>query len=68
MKGKWSGLFRWRLSALVPKDKVFVAESGIVTDDDVKYLLDSRVDAFLIGRAFMESENPKELAQHWKQL
>lgn len=57
-----------RLSALVPKDKVFVAESGIVTDDDVKYLLDSRVDAFLIGRAFMESENPKELAQHWKQL
>ena len=57
-----------RLSAMVPEDKVFVAESGIVSDEDVKFLKDSRVDAFLIGRAFMEAENPKELAEHWKSL
>lgn len=57
-----------RLSKMVPDDKVFVAESGIVKDEDVRYLLDSRVDAFLIGRAFMEAENPKQLARHWKQL
>lgn len=57
-----------RLSAMVPKGKIFVAESGIVSDEDVKFLKDSRVDAFLIGRAFMEAENPRELAQHWKSL
>ncbi len=57
-----------RLSKLVPKDKVFVAESGIVKDEDVQFLKDSRVDAFLIGRAFMESENPRELAKRWKSL
>lgn len=57
-----------RLSKMVPDGKVFVAESGIVKDEDVRYLLDSRVDAFLIGRAFMEAENPKQLAKHWKQL
>lgn len=57
-----------RLSKYMPKEKVFVAESGIVSDEDVKFLKDCRVDAFLIGRAFMESENPKELAQKWKNL
>lgn len=57
-----------RLSKYMPKEKVFVAESGIVSDKDVNFLKDCRVDAFLIGRAFMESENPKELAQKWKNL
>ena len=57
-----------RLRKYVPQDKVFVAESGIVTDDDVKLLKESGVDAFLIGRAFMEAENPRALAQHFKQL
>ena len=52
----------------MPREKIFVAESGIVSDEDVKFLKDCRVDAFLIGRAFMESENPKELAQKWKNL
>ncbi len=57
-----------RLSKYIPKDKVFVAESGITSDEDVRFLLQSRVDAFLIGRAFMEVKNPKELAKHWKSL
>lgn len=57
-----------RLSSMVPEGKVFVAESGIVSDEDVKYLKDCRVDAFLIGRAFMEAKNPRELAKHWKSL
>ena len=57
-----------RLSVMVPEGKVFVAESGVVSDEDVKSLKDSRVDAFLIGRAFMEAENPRELAKHWKSL
>jgi indole-3-glycerol phosphate synthase len=37
-------------------------------DDDVKYLKEIGTDAFLIGRAFMESENPRELAARWKAL
>lgn len=57
-----------RLSKLVPEGKIFVAESGIVSDEDVRFLKDSRVDAFLIGRAFMEAENPRELARRWKAL
>lgn len=57
-----------RLSAMVPKDKVFVAESGIVGDEDVKFLKECRVDAFLIGRALMEADHPRELARRWKSL
>lgn len=57
-----------RLGAMVPKDKVFVAESGILTDEDVKFLKECDVDAFLIGRALMEAEHPHEVAARWKQL
>ncbi len=57
-----------RLRGMVAADKVFVAESGIVTNADVLTLKDYRVDAFLIGRAFMEADNPKELAKRWKTL
>lgn len=57
-----------RLSGMVPKEKVFVAESGIVTDEDVAFLTECRVDAFLIGRALMEAEHPREVAARWKAL
>lgn len=57
-----------RLSKMVPDDRILVAESGIVSDEDVKYLKECRVDAFLIGRAFMEAANPQKLAKHWKAL
>ena len=53
-----------RLRGMVKEEKVFVAESGIVKDEDVLVLKEQRVDAFLIGRAFMEAENPKALAKH----
>ena len=55
-----------RLKKYIPDDKISVAESGIMNDSDVEYLKEVGVDAFLIGRAFMESENPKELALRWK--
>ncbi|MCC8168453.1 MAG: indole-3-glycerol phosphate synthase TrpC [Clostridiales bacterium] len=57
-----------RLRPYVPQDKVFVAESGIMGDSDVKFLKDTGVDAFLIGRAFMEAAKPQELALRWKSL
>ena len=55
-----------RLKKYIPDDKVYVAESGIMGDEDVKYLKEVGVDAFLIGRAFMEAEDPRSLAQKWK--
>lgn len=57
-----------RLRPNVPGDKVFVAESGIMGDADVRFLHSCGVDAFLIGRAFMESEDPQALATRWRKL
>ena len=57
-----------RLRKYIPDDKVFVAESGIMGDEDVIFLKEVGVDGFLIGRAFMEADNPRELAKHWKSL
>ena len=57
-----------RLRPYIPKDKVFVTESGIMNDEDVRFLHEVGVDGFLIGRAFMEAENPKELAKRWKAI
>ena len=57
-----------RLRPMVPKEKCFVAESGIITDDDIRLLKEQQVDAFLIGRALMEADDPQALADHWKSL
>lgn len=57
-----------RLSVMIPEDKVFVAESGILSDEDVRFLKQCRVDAFLIGRALMEAEHPAEVVRQWKSL
>lgn len=57
-----------RLSAMLPEGKVFVSESGVTKDADLEYLRDCQVDALLIGRAFMESEQPRELAARWKSI
>ncbi len=57
-----------KLRKLVPKDTAFVSESGIVCDDDIRFLKEYDVDAFLIGRAFMESKNPRQEARHIKEV
>ena len=57
-----------RLRKYIPEDKLYIAESGIMSDEDVRFLKETGVDGFLIGRAFMESDNPKELAQKWKSM
>lgn len=57
-----------RLSNLVNAEVVFVSESGISTKEDISFLKNCNVNALLIGRAFMESENPKELAKSWKEI
>ena len=56
------------LAKMVPHGKILVSESGVSSDDDVRVLKESAVHALLIGTAFMESENPEELAQNWKMI
>lgn len=50
-----------RLRKLVPENILFVAESGIKNNGDIKRLREAKVDAVLIGESFMKSENKKEM-------
>lgn len=57
-----------RLRPMVPDGTVFVSESGVAKDEDIAFLKECKVDALLIGRAFMESDNPMALATRWKSI
>ena len=48
----------------VPKDRLLVTESGIITAQDVALMRGHGVDAFLVGEALMRAEDPgAELAR-----
>ena len=48
----------------VPADRLLVTESGILKSEDVQRMRDAKVHAFLVGEAFMRSDEPGEaLAQ-----
>lgn len=49
-----------RLRQAVPKDIIFVAESGIKTAEDMTVLKEAGVNAVLIGETLMRSPNKKE--------
>lgn len=49
-------------------DYILVSESGVLSDDDMRALKESDVNAALIGTALMESENPGKLVTHWKKI
>ncbi len=49
-----------QLRTLVPKDIIFVAESGIKTTEDILILREADVNAVLIGETLMRSQNKKE--------
>ena len=53
---------------MVPEGTVFVSESGVTMKEHITFLKECKVDALLIGGAFMLSEYPKELAADWKAL
>ena len=57
-----------RLRSMVPEGTVFVSESGVTTNEHIAFLKECKVDALLIGGAFMLSEHPRELATEWKNL
>jgi len=46
------------LLSSIPKDKTLVTESGILGRADVQLMRDHQVNAFLVGEAFMRSEDP----------
>ena len=46
------------LLPLVPKDRLLVTESGILTRDDVQRMRSAGVHAFLVGEAFMRAADP----------
>lgn len=50
-----------RLRRLVPKEVLFVAESGIRNREDMKQLKEAGVDGVLIGETLMRSNRKKEL-------
>lgn len=50
------------------KRPVFVSESGVTKTADIEFLKECKVNALLIGRAFMESKNPMDLAKEWKSV
>ncbi len=54
------------LRKLVPKDIVFISESGIKTREDIKLLEQNNVDAVLIGETLMKAKNKKELLNELK--
>lgn len=50
----------------VPKDIIFVAESGITTAEDITLLYKNGVDAVLIGETLMRSKNKKLLLDNFR--
>ena len=44
----------------VPADRLLITESGILTKADVQRMRDAKVDAFLVGEAFMRAADPGE--------
>jgi len=53
-----------RLSRLIPKEEIVIAESGIVSSEDIKRLRGEGIQVFLIGETFMRAKSPgAELAK-----
>lgn len=50
-----------RLAALVPEDRIVVAESGIRSVEDVRRVAEAGVDAILVGESLMMSSERSEL-------
>ena len=46
------------LLSSIPEDRIVVTESGIHTADDVSLMRSNNVQTFLVGEAFMRSDNP----------
>ncbi len=52
-----------RLRKLVPRDIIFVSESGMKTPEDIKRLKENGTNAVLIGETFMRSDDKKRMLE-----
>ncbi len=55
-----------RLRGKVPSDILFVAESGIKTETDIRHLAEAGVNAVLIGESLMRSPDKKKILNELK--
>ena len=57
---------RIRQSVIMPgqEERIAVTESGILNPDDVQRMRSAKVEAFLVGEAFMKAENPGVALSH----
>lgn len=53
-----------RLRALIPRDVLFVSESGVQNADDVNRLRDIGADAVLVGETLMRATDKKSMLNH----
>ena len=49
-----------RLRELIPRDVLFVSESGVSSGDDVRELREMGADAVLVGEALMRASDKKK--------
>lgn len=57
-----------RLRELIPRDIIFVSESGVKTAEDIKALNEIGADAVLIGETLMRAEDKSEKLKELKHL
>jgi indole-3-glycerol phosphate synthase len=50
----------FKLLEQIPSDKIVITESGIHHREDVVVMRENNVNAFLVGEAFMRSDEPGE--------
>ena len=55
-----------KLRSMIPKDTVYVAESGVKNADDAKRIKDTGADAVLIGEAFMRAYDKAALLREMR--
>ncbi len=55
-----------RLRQLIPRDVIYVSESGIKTPEDVSILKENGVDAVLIGETLMRAQDKKAMLEKLK--
>lgn len=57
-----------KLRKLIPKDILFVSESGVRNSEDVKKIRDCGADAVLIGETLMRAENKRAMLENLRSV
>jgi len=55
-----------KLRKLIPKEVLVVSESGIHSEEDIRFLKEAAIDGILVGESFMKSESIAKKAEEFK--